>query len=778
MDSCIYMSKKKIWLYLLPIISAVFLFSCNPTKYVSKDESLLEKNKLKISREKIKTSQVEPYIRQKPNKRIFGTRFHLGLYNLSNINKEKGINKWLRDIGEEPVIFDPNAMYMSAEQIKKFVSSKGYFDADVTADTVEAKKQRSTVIYNVNISTPYIIRNITYEIADTNLKNLYVLDTINSIITRGIPYDIDMLKQESQRFERFVRNHGFYQFSSDYISFEVDSAVGNRQIDINFFVRNFTQTDENNAVTPVPYSIFRINNIYIYTDFETHEAIERGDAYFQNLDTTFYRGYYFISSKEKPVIKHDFIIQSLYIVPGLTYNQTNIELTQSRLRASRVYHLVNINFNESDNSADSTVKTIDCVIQLTLNPQQSYKVEFEGTHTGGYLGGGMNLTYQHKNLFRGAEQFTLNLKGVYELMRPEQRLEAIQEYGVESGLRLPNFFMPFFKSENFVRRYNPVTNIIASYNYQDMPYYTRTIANMSFGYNWRSGIYKEHIVNPLQFNLVRLERIDSDFADLISTSSYLAYAYRDVLILGGAYSYIFNNQLINRMRDHWFVRWNFETAGNLLRAYNRISNSDKPDTTTHKFINQPFAQYVKTDIDIRYNYVINSAASIVYRGFFGVAVPYGNSKAIPFERQYFAGGANSIRGWQVRTLGPGSYVSDTLTNFLNQTADIKIELNMEYRFKLFWILEGAMFIDAGNIWTYKTDYDREGTKFKYDKFYKDIAVGAGAGLRFDFKFFLGRVDFGMKLRDPVIQETNKWIFSNRPYAWRDFALAIAIGYPF
>jgi len=753
----------------------VVLFSCNPTKYVSKDETLLEKNKIKISREKIKVSQIEPYIRQKPNKRIFGTRFHLGLYNLSNINKEKGINKWLRDIGEEPVIFDSHAMYRSTEQIKTFISSKGYFDAEVTADTVETKNQRSTVMYNVNISTPYIIRNITYEITDTNLRNLYVFDTINSVITRGMPYDADMLQQERQRFERFVRNHGFYQFSSDYISFNVDSAVGNRQVDVSFIVKNFATVDENSIVTTVPHSIFRINNIYIHTDFDPREAIEGGDTYFQNLDTTFYRGYYFISSKEKPVVKHDFIIQSLYITPGLIYNQTNAELSQSRLRASRVYHLVNINFNEIDNAADSNAKTIDCIIQLTLLPQQSYKVELEGTHSGGYLGGGMNLTYQHKNLFRRAEQFTLNLKGSYELMNPT---EHIQEYGVESSLRLPNFLMPFLKSENFVKRYNPVTNIVASYNYQDMPYYTRTIANMSFGYNWRAGSYNEHFINPLQFNFVKLERIDSDFANLINTSSYLAYAYRDVLILGGAYSYIFNNQLVNRARDYWFVRLNFETAGNLLRAYNRISNSEKPDTIIHKFINQPFAQYVKTDVDIRYNYIINPAASMVYRTFLGVAIPYGNSKAIPFERQYFAGGANSIRGWQTRTLGPGSYVPDSSSTFLNQTADIKIELNAEYRFKLFWILEGAMFIDAGNIWTYKTDHNREGTKFKYDKFYKDMAVGAGVGLRFDFKFFLGRFDFGMKLRDPVIPETNKWIFSNRSYAWRDFALAIAIGYPF
>jgi outer membrane protein assembly factor BamA len=311
-----------------------------------------------------------------------------------------------------------------------------------------------------------------------------------------------------------------------------------------------------------------------------------------------------------------------------------------------------------------------------------------------------------------------------------------------------------------------------------MPFYTRTVANMSFGYKWNKGVHNEYFVNPLQFNIVKLDTIDPNFAKQINSSSYLAYAYRDVLILGGNYSYIFNNQAIEKSRDYWFARWNVETAGNLLRAYNQVSHSGKSDTTIHKFMNQPFAQYVKTDMDIRYNSVINSAASIVYRGFFGVAIPYGNSKAIPFERQYFAGGANSIRGWQVRTLGPGAHIPDTSTTFLNQTADIKIELNIEYRFKLFWYLEGAVFADAGNIWTYKPDADRAGAQFKFNKFYKDIAVGAGAGLRFDFPFFLARLDLGMKLRDPIIPETNKWIFSNRSYGWRDFAAVIAIGYPF
>lgn len=773
------MRRIKVWLFLSLIISAVFIFSCNPTKYVPEGESLLDENRIKVNTEGIKPADMEPYLKQKPNKRIFGSRFHLGLYNLSKIEKEKGFNKWLRDIGEEPVVFDQYAATKSVGQIQSYVSSKGYFDGMV-AETVETSRNRSSVYYNVDITTPYTIRNVTYEISDSNLLALYIFDSINTVIERGKPYDVDILQQERLRFERLVKDHGFYEFSIDYISFEVDSTVGNRQVDINFAVRNFPRIDVNNNIIVVPHSIYRINNIYIYPDFVPRDALEEGEGYFSELDTVLYRGYYFIGREEKSEIKYDFIIQSLYIKPGASYNLTNTERSQAHLLGSKVYRLVNITFNDyADNESTDQTRLIDCNIHLTLLSKQSYKVELEGTHSGGNLGGALNLIYQNKNLFHGAELFSMKLKAAYEAMRQEgQRLEPTQEYGVETSLRLPDFLMPFIKSEEFVKKYNPSTTIIAAYNYQDMPFYIRTMANSAFGYNWKAGNYNEHFVNPLQFNLVKLDTIDPEFASQVESSSYLAYAYQDVLILGGAYSYVFNNQSIKRSRDYWFLRWNVEASGNLLQTFKRISNPDQPDSIAYEFLGQPYAQYFKTDIDLRYNYFINDAASMVYRGFFGIGIPYGNSKAIPFEKQYFGGGANGIRGWPVRTLGPGSYATDTVTTFLNQTADIKLELNAEYRFKLFWILEGAVFVDAGNIWNYRDDPDRPGTQFQLKNFYKDIAVGTGAGLRFDFSFFLGRVDFGMKLRDPVIHEKNKWIMSNRPYDRSDFTIVIGIGYPF
>ncbi len=423
--------------------------------------------------------------------------------------------------------------------------------------------------------------------------------------------------------------------------------------------------------------------------------------------------------------------------------------------------------------------TLDCNIQLTSLSPQSFNIELEGTNSTGNLGGALNLIYQHKNLFRGAELFSLKLKGAYEA---SNTLKNTQEYGAETSLRIPKFILPVLNSERFVKKYNPITQLLLSFNYQALPYYTRTMASGSFGYTWKAGSYQEHIINPLQLNIVKLppNSIDSVFNAKLESSSFLAYSYRDVMILGGNYSYIYNNQDILKARDYWFLRINAEMSGNLLSIAEKLSGAKKTNGSYYVY-GLPFAQYVKTDFDLRYNYKFNDVSSIVYRAFVGVGIPYGNSLAIPFEKQFFAGGANGIRAWQVRTLGPGSFKPDS--TILNQTGDIKLEANTEYRFKLFWILEGALFIDAGNIWTYNYDPSQEGSQFKFNNFYKDIAVGTGTGFRFDFKFVVGRIDLGLKLRDPAITSGSKWIISNRPYRFNfgsngDLAFVLAIGYPF
>jgi len=775
--------------YLLPLsVFISFIISCNPTKYVPANSTLLEKNHIIINKEGIKKSNLEPYIKQPPNKRIFGKRFWLGLYNLSDTSKTKWPHNWLRKIGEEPVKFDPSAVDKTTSQMQSYVASKGYFDGKVN-DSIITEDRQTTVYYNINLLPPYTIKNLHFQIEDTLIRTYFYFDSVNCMIKRGRAYDTDILQAERTRFERFIKDRGFYAFSSDYINFGIDSTVGNRQVDIYYNIRNQVSTDNFNRTTLVPHSIYRIRNIYIYPDFDPGRALAEGEAYTGKLDTVLYDGYYFVTSKKASDIRYDLILQTLYVKPDALFNITNSEQTESHLKSLKVYRLVNIDYNEAGDSEhpEAFRKSLDCNIMLTLLTPQSYRIELEGTNSSGNIGGAVNLIYQHKNLFHGAELFSVKLRGAYETLKDTSKLRSTQEYGVETSLRIPKFVIPFVKGKDFIKKYNPSTNIVTAYNYQAMPLFTRTLATATFGYSWRAGNYQSHIINPLLLNFINLQKIDEEFRERLQ-SSFQAFSYRDVLILGGGYSFIFNNQKLQKSMDYWFMRVNTEMAGNLTYLIGKIAGGRQDNEGNYTLFKQPYAQYVRMDIDLRYNYSFNEVSSIVYRGFVGVGIPYGNSRAMPFEKQYFSGGANSIRAWQVRSLGPGSY--DTgLSAFLNQTADIKIELNAEYRFKLFWILEGALFLDAGNIWTYNYDPARPGTQFSLREkksesdgqtitrpFYNDLALGTGTGFRFDFKFVIGRLDLGMKLRDP--RAGQGWILGTRPYTRRDFALVLGIGYPF
>lgn len=765
------------------VMLIIIASSCNPTKYVPNGETLLDENHINVNNEKVKKEALVPYIRQKPNKTIFGAKFHLGLYNLSNIEKTRWPHKWLRDIGEEPVIFDPDATNKSKDQIKSYLSSKGYFDGQVM-ETIETANRKSRVFYDVNLKTPYTIRKVYYEVADPIISMIGFADSTNILISRGMAYDEEILQAERSRLERSVRDHGFYNFSADFVSFRVDSMVGAREVDIFYNVRNYQTQGFGNVPVQVPHTQYSLKNIYIYPDYSPGEVLTGGEDYLKNFDTINYKGFYFITDTKKPTIKYDIIIQSLYIKPGVTFNLSNTERSHTHLMSLKTYRLVNILYNEAAGSSEDGKEnnSLNCTIQLTPISRQSFSVELEGTNSGGNLGGALNFIYQNKNLFRGAEQFNMKLTGAYETFSRDSSgaRGSTQQYGVETALRLPRFLVPFLESENFIKKYNPTTSIIVAYNYQNLPVYTRTVANATFGYMWNDGPYRTHMVNPFQMNMVKIPFIEEDYYNnVIATSNYLINSYKDVLIAGINYSFIFSNQKIKKSRDFWFFRFNAETAGNLLRAAKNITGATlETDSLSsyYKLFGQPFAQFVRADIDIRYNRIFNDVSSIVYRTFVGVGIPYKNSVAMPFEKQYYEGGANGIRGWQVRSLGPGSYLPPGST-YTNQTADIKIEANIEYRFKLFWILEGAMFVDAGNIWAIKEDASRPGAQFKFNKFFDDLAIGSGLGMRFDLSFVILRTDIGFKLRDPKYYGDYKWLI-NRNFSNDDMALVISIGYPF
>ncbi|MRR18952.1 hypothetical protein EG827_02040, partial [bacterium] len=760
--------------------------SCNPTKYVPGDELLLNRNDLVMKESSVplpstvSKSTIKPYLRQQPNKKIFGARFHLGLYNLSNIEKDKWPHGWLRRIGEEPVIFDPSAAERSVGQIQSYLRSKGFFNASVE-DTVTTAKREARVHYAVDPGRPYTIADIRYDIQDTLLYTLVMIDTSNCTVKRGMIYDVDLLQRERQRLERFIRDIGFYAFSTENIYFRIDSALMNHKVIVQYVVTRRATADSQGRPVYSNHRMYRVRDVYVFPDFDPRLSLTLGEEYTRTFDTTFYKGIYFVAPPGRTMVKPEVLTQALYVAPGALFSETNARQTETHLADLKNHRLVNVSYADAETPAGEVrdVGMLDCIIQLTPMPRQSFTVELEGTHAGGNLGGALNLIYQNKSLFGGAEVFSMKLKGAYEtLTDASYGFSNTQQYGFDANLSLPKFLMPIPEKERFIREHDPRTVIQAGYNYQKVPVYARSVANVSLGYSWRGNKYTKLSINPLSFNVVKMHYIDPEYQAMIDTTSYLANSYRDVRIVGGRYDYVFNNQMLAKSRDYWNIRLSFDLAGNLLYLLYKLGNAEKASDDAYHLFGQPFAQFMKVEADAAYNYRINDVSSIVYRGYIGVGWAYGNSKVMPFEEQYFGGGSNDIRAWVVRTLGPGSYVMPE-SSFINLTSDMKLEANVEYRFKLFWILEGATFVDVGNIWTVKPDEDRPGSQFRFDSFLDDIAVGAGVGLRFDIKFVLLRADFGMKLRDPSATDGSKWIPLNGTFDSKDdLTMVIGIGYPF
>ncbi len=471
-------------------------------------------------------------------------------------------------------------------------------------------------------------------------------------------------------------------------------------------------------------------------------------------------------------------MESNYILPGDLYSLTNSQRSYRNLSSLKLFRLVTIDFTQVGDISPGNTGLLDCSILLTPQTLQSYTVELEGTNSSGNIGAAGNLIYQHRNLFGGAENFDLRLKGALETLKENysSNLGNMIELGAEVRYSIPKFLLPF-KTDQFIKKYNPRTSFSVAYNYQRRPEYTRTLANVSFGYNWRGNRFLTHIVNPIELNLVKIPYKSPEFADWLE-GKYIYYSYQPHLVTVTSYSLIFNNQNIQKNTDFMYFRMNVEQAGNLLYLLYRTTGIQANNPNGYTLFNNEYSQYVRGDLDFRYYNIFDENTSLVYRVFAGAGLPYANSTALPFEKKYFAGGANGIRAWQVRNLGPGSYSEKQQTLYPNQTADIKLEGNVEYRFKLFWLLDGALFVDAGNIWAITKNDERPGARFLWDKFYKDIAVGTGFGTRFDFSFFIFRLDLGMKLRDPALPLNHRWIIGNQKLNKSDFTLNIGIGYPF
>lgn len=769
---------------------SLLLSGCKSTKFISDDNYLLRDIDIKIDNDNIEKEELASQLRQKENLKILGLfKFHLGLYNLSNKSKEKGL---LKRVGEPPVVYDIGLKDKSVQQLKQYLFNKGYYRAQVT-DIVELKNKKANIIYEIKAGEPYLMRNVDYEIFDHKIAELINDTREESLLQPGNTFDVDILEKERTRITNMLNDKGFFKFVEEYIHYKVDTTLYSERADIKMVVENEKSLSDTLTIAHKKYKIVD------YSIFIDKQKKNIGNSLRSYSDTT-YMDDIKIHHNGKLTLNKSLFLKSIEIKPGELYTKKKENKTYNNLYTLRQFKYVKIQFLEDSNSKDSLFGYLHGNIFLPLQIKQNYSIDIEGTNTSDREGATIsgiegtntsanfgvagNINYQHRNLLGGAEVFDFTIKGGTErqLTRQNNKFNT-KEFGSLARLTIPGILFPI--DEQKLHLYSrPFTLISLSFNYQERPDYTRSILNATLGYKWKSSPKVNQTFNLLDLNAVQIDNLDQSFSDQIK-DLFIKSSYTPHIISSSSYSFTFNDQVNNSPAYHFF-RMNIEAAGNILWGLSSVLNREKilPEDSTefdqspfYQYLGTRYAQYIKGDFDFRYGYRFDKFNSIATRAFAGLAFPYGNFKVIPFEKRYFTGGANGIRAWQVRSLGPGSYAPDSIV-YPNQSSDIKLEANIEYRFKLFWMFQGAFFIDAGNIWAINSYDNRQGAVFLFDSFYKEFAVGTGFGLRLVSPYFTVRADLGMKLRDPSLPDGNRWIPQSRTFNSQDFNLNIAIGYPF
>ena len=766
------------------VFLAMFLlaYGCSTLKRIPADSRLLEKVTIEATDDNqgVQEGELSSYVRQQPNTKLLGLyRFNLWLYNLGKEGKETGISGWLHRIGEAPVLYSAELTSRTQQNMEIYLNGRGFYHAKVDHETKLVGKKKIRVKYLVTYNQATAIDSIDTEIRDTAIGRLYSEHHASTFLHPNNRLDTKLLESERTRLEKIFRNQGFYNVTADQIGFRVDTIGTPYRARLTLRIPIDTSQWETSAIA----HRYVLDTVRIFTKFDPIQP-KTGQPHL--LAHRLYDGIDFYYDT-KAGIRLPVLTSLLLMRRDSLLRVSQINKSQQNLLALGLYQTASFNFRESTSPLRSfgrdsipLLYPINCDVRLTRVKLQGYQIEGMLT-TSGSLGAEGSFIYRHHNLFNGAEQLEIQLRAQAEAILKKTAIgfKTALELGLQSSLTLPRFLLPL-KGNEFVRRYSPTTRFLVSYNFQRRPYYRRTVVSSFMSYNWKGSPRTSHSVVPLEVDVVKIFAIDPAFAQRIQ-QTYLANSYisQFISLLSYSFSYASNNS--TERFSTTLLKLNLEAAGNLLRYSSQWLG--RPQTNNvYSVFELPFAQYAKGDINYAVLFRANRYVSVASRVFLGLGYPYGNSQALPFEKRYYEGGANGVRAWHARDLGPGSYQEQQFS-FPNQTGDLKMELNLEYRSWLFWKLESALFLDMGNIWVVKSADERAGAVFAWNRFYKEIAMGYGVGLRLNLGFFLIRLDMGVKLHDPVVsQDPNvksyHWIPFERDYKSDDVVFHFGVGYPF
>ena len=727
------------------LIIVVTITACSASKFIPEGSYLLDDIKIKSDTKNIETSQLEPYIRQKGNSKWFSLfKVPLGTYALSGRDTTKWINRKLQALGEGPVLFDSLQAEQTCNDLSNVLHGMGYIKAQVDYALKREKKKKVKVIYNLHPGKRYHISSINYDIQDKNIDSVLKNKKFHSTNLRtGMPFMVSVLDNEREQITDFLNNNGYVNFHKDFISYSADTISGSTDIDITLHLHKFLSGNGEEETEHKQYTIGKIN-YHANGDFDKIPL-------------------------RKSVLEENTIIEA-----GKLYNADELQKTYNRFGRLLIVKYTNIKFTERPDS-----NILDCNIGISTNKINSISFQPEGTNTAGDLGAAASLTYENRNIFRGAETFSIKLRGAFEAITGLEgyQNQDYEEYSLEAKLLFPRFVVPFL-SKKFKKQSTAMSELTVSYNMQNRPEFHRRVFTASWRYRWNdiSG-KKSYKFDLIDLNYIYMPWISTTFKeeyldDVNNRNSILRYNYEDLFIMKLGFGMSFNNG------DEAY-KINVETSGNFLSGISHLLGSKRNEDNQYTLFNIAFAQYVKGDFDYTKIIMFDRNNSLALHAGLGIAYPYGNSKILPFEKRYFSGGANSVRGWSVRGLGPGKFKgTNGAIDFINQTGDIKLDLNIELRSFLFWKVYGAAFIDAGNIWTIRAYEEQPGGQFRFKDFYKQIAVAYGLGIRFNFDFFILRFDMGMKAINPAYNSNNEHYAIFHPDFSRDFAFHFAVGLPF
>lgn len=715
--------------------AAVVFYSCSTTRVLPDGQYRLQKNTVEIINDsKFNARSIEPYLKQKPNASFLGWNPFLNLYNMSN-GKGRGWDKFVKKVGVSPVVYDPDLVESSVENVRSHLEYLGYFGSKVNS-VVSVKKRRVQVKYEVELGKQFPIKEIHISLPEGELVEEFLKDTANMTVTKGSVLSEKSLEKESERSSSYLRNCGFYGFTKNYYYFEADTLSVPDSAILEMCIKNYTRNETEKDSRPIEK--FHIGQVSI----SRPKSLKIREKVLRNLNT---------------------------IIPGEIYSEDNVSNTYSRLSSLNVFSGVNVEMNQRSGNV------VDCDINLTQSKLQGFKLNLEAsTNSSGLLGVSPQLSYYHKNIFRGGEWLNLSFMGNFQFKLNDD--VHSNEFGVSAGLSFPKFlFLPYRIFKTSV----PRTEINLSYNYQSRPEYTRNILSTSLGYSGsiRSRLFYQFF--PLQLNIIRLFDLDDAFYKTLEKDPFMKNAYQNHfdLGLGGSLHYTTNAAVVPKT-SFFYTRLQLDLAGNLLRAFNPLMKKDENGSGI--IWNTPYSQYVRAEWSIgkTWRFGRNDGQAIATRFLAGAGYAYGNSNALPFEKHFYSGGANSLRGWQARSVGPGTAAKDSTFIIPNQTGDMKLEANVEYRFRIVWKLEGAVFADAGNVWTLRDTGSELSDKslISWENLGKGIAMNWGIGLRLDLNFLLLRVDMGMRIHDPA--RDSSWLGPRNWFRKDGYAIHFGVGYPF